>query len=113
MFHCPRCGKGALFSGPISIVDECSECKLALKAHEQGDGPAFFGIVIVGALVAIFAAIVEVKFAPPYWLHAALWVPFIIVGSLASLRWGKAMIVHMQYRLRREDFSQRHDTADQ
>lgn len=102
--NCPRCGKGKLFSGVISIVDECSECKLPLREHEQGDGPAFFGIVIVGALVAIAASVVEVKYEPSLWLHAALWVPSIVIGSLASLRYGKAMLIQMQYRVKSDDF---------
>lgn len=103
-YRCPRCHRGRIFKGLISVVDQCSECGLSLKKHEQGDGPAFFGIVIVGTLVAIFATIVEVKFAPALWLHAVIWVPFIFIGSIASLRLGKAMLIHMQFRVRNHDF---------
>lgn len=102
---CPRCGEGKLFSGLLTVSAVCSHCGLNLAEHEQGDGPAFFGILLVGALTAIGAAIVEIKYEPSFWLHAAIWGPFIIVGSLASLRFGKALLIYTQYRLRGEDFS--------
>lgn len=104
MLRCPRCHRGRLFSGVISIVGECASCHLPLKEHEQGDGPAFFGILIIGALVAIFATIVEIKYAPSFWLHAALWIPLIVIGSLASIRYGKALLIHLQYRVKPWDF---------
>lgn len=109
IFRCPRCGKGRLYVGLLVIADACGECGLPLAGHEEGDGPAVFGILILGALAAVFATIVEIKFEPPFWVHAALWIPFIIVGSVACLRFLKAALVHAQYRLRREDFSQGQD----
>lgn len=90
----------------------CTHCGFNLKNHEQGDGPAFFGILLVGTLSGVFAAIVEVKYAPPLWLHAAIWIPFIIIGALLSIRLFKAMLVAAQYRLRSEDFGQRNDNRD-
>ncbi|MFW0777584.1 MAG: DUF983 domain-containing protein [Rickettsiales bacterium] len=105
VFRCPRCGKGALFKGGITIVDECRECQLPLREHEQGDGPAFFGIVIIGTLASIFAAIIEVKYEPDYWVHAALWIPFIVIGSLLTLRYSKALLIHMQYQVKPWEFN--------
>ncbi len=106
MLACPRCGKGRLFSGLTTVVDRCGVCALPLKEHEQGDGPAFFGIVIVGALAAVGAAILDIKLQPPYWVHAAIWLPFIIFGALFSLRIGKAMLIQMQYRVKPWDFKE-------
>jgi len=105
IFCCPRCGKGNLYRGLLTIADTCGACGLSFKNHEQGDGPAFFGIIIVGALVAIFASIVEIKYEPPFWLHAVLWIPFIAVGSVLTLRFAKAAIIALQYARRPEDFS--------
>jgi uncharacterized protein (DUF983 family) len=104
LLRCPRCGKGKLYSGLLTVAGHCSECGLPLRAHEQGDGPAFFAILIIGALAAIGAAVTEIKFAPPFWLHAVIWGPFIIGGSILSLRWLKAALIAAQYRLRKEDF---------
>lgn len=103
IFRCPKCQQGKLFAGLLSIVDECSQCKFPLKEHEQGDGPAFFGIIIVGTLAAVFAAIVDIKYEPAYWVHVALWLPFVVIGSIISLRYGKAMLIHMQYGINNGD----------
>ena len=105
--RCPRCGKGTLYRGLLTVVDRCDACGLSFAGHEIGDGPAFFGILIIGGLTAILAAMVEIRYSPPFWLHAALWGPFIAVGSVMVLRWSKAAIITMQYRLRGEDFVER------
>ena len=104
LLRCPRCHKGALFSGLLTVVDQCGACGLALREHEQGDGPAVFAILIIGTLVGVFATVVEVKFAPPYWVHAALWIPFVIVGSLIALRLLKAALISAHYKVRPQDF---------
>ncbi len=100
IMQCPRCGKGALFSGLLTIAERCGECGLAFHGREQGDGPAFLSILIVGALAGVFAAIVDVRYAPPIWVHVAVWPLFIVGTSLLSLRWLKAGLVTMQYRVR-------------
>ena len=104
LFRCPRCGKGPLFSGLVAVAPACSACGLSYSGHEQGDGPAFFGILVVGTLAGIGAALLEVFVQPNYWVHAVLWGPLIVLGGIASLRFGKAALIATQYRLRREDF---------
>lgn len=103
--RCPRCGKGKLYKNLLDVADSCSACGLSFAGHEQGDGPAFMGILIIGALTAIGAAIVEIKLAPPFWVQAAIWFPFVIIGSILSLRWLKAALIAVQYRVKGEDFS--------
>jgi len=100
LFRCPRCGKGKLYRSFFKIADCCSECGQPFYPNEQGDGAASASVLVVGALVAIFATIVEVKYEPPFWVHAALWIPFIIIGSLISNRIIKAALVHIQYKVR-------------
>jgi uncharacterized protein (DUF983 family) len=103
--RCPQCGTGKIFSGLLAMHSHCSTCGLHILAREQGDGPAFFGIVIIGALATIGAAITEIVYAPPYWLHAALWLPFILIGSVICLRFAKACLLGLQYGARPEDFN--------
>ena len=103
--RCPRCGRGKLFQSLLIIAPACTECGLSYAGREQGDGPAFFGILIVGALTGIFAAITEVKFSPPFWVHGVIWFPFVIIGSLTSLRLMKAAMIAAQYHYRKDDFS--------
>lgn len=104
IFTCPRCGKGKLFKGFISISDRCVVCGLSLGQHEQGDGPAYVAILFVGTLTGVLATIVEVKYEPSFWFHLAVWPLFILTSSLLCLRWAKAALVAAQYRVRKEDF---------
>ncbi len=53
----------------------------------------------------MFAAITEVMFEPPYWLHAAIWIPFIIISSLFGIRAMKAALIALQYKFKQEDFT--------
>jgi uncharacterized protein (DUF983 family) len=73
-------------------------CHVSLKEHEQGDGPAFFAICAAGGIVTALAGWVEFKYEPPYWVHAALWAPLIIILCLYFLRFFKALIIALQYR---------------
>ena len=95
--RCPRCGKGKLFDGLLEVAETCTSCGLALKARDTGDGPAVFVVLFVGALVVAAALIVEVSYQPPFWLHAVLWIPMILVLSLGLLRPLKALFYAVNY----------------
>jgi uncharacterized protein (DUF983 family) len=96
--RCPRCGKGSLFKGYLSIAPRCSECGLDFTHFDAGDGPAVFVILIVGAIVCALALYVEFTFEPPYWVHAVLWVPTILILSFTLLRLIKSLLLVLQYR---------------
>jgi uncharacterized protein (DUF983 family) len=96
--RCPRCGRGRLFTGLLSVRDACEICGLDLSAQDAGDGPAVFVILFLGFIVVALAALVEIKFSPPIWIHLVLWTPFIIVGAIAMLRPLKAGLIALQYR---------------
>jgi uncharacterized protein (DUF983 family) len=99
--RCPRCGKGRLFAGLLSVREACPVCALDLSAEDAGDGPAVFAILLLGLIVVGFAAVVEVEFSPPIWVHLALWTPLILAGAVAMLRPLKAGLIALQYRHRR------------
>ena len=65
---------------------------------DAGDGPAVFGILIVGALVCAGALWVEFTFHPPYWVHIVLWLPLITILTLAFLRLSKSALLVLQYK---------------
>jgi uncharacterized protein (DUF983 family) len=96
--RCPRCGQGRLFNGLLNVRGACEVCGLDLSAQDAGDGPAVFVILFLGFIVVGLAALVEVRFSPPIWLHLVLWTPFIIVGAIAMLRPLKAGLIALQYR---------------
>lgn len=98
--RCPVCAEGRIFSGMLEIQPVCTECGFALSEHDNGDGPAYMAILIVGALVTTLASIVEFAYMPPYWLHVVVWVPMILGLSYACLRFFRAYLIGLQYELR-------------
>lgn len=95
--RCPRCGEGRLFQGFLNVRPSCDRCGLDFNFADAGDGPAVFVILIGGAIVVFAALITEVVYRPPYWLHAALWLPLILLVTLAPLRLIKGLLIALQY----------------
>jgi uncharacterized protein (DUF983 family) len=96
--RCPRCGRGRLFAGLLTVRPNCEVCGLDFSQQDAGDGPAVLVILFLGLIVVGLAAIVEVEFSPPVWVHLVLWTPLILVGSVAMLRPFKAGLIALQYR---------------
>jgi uncharacterized protein (DUF983 family) len=94
---CPRCGRGALFTGFLSLRPSCDACSLDYAFIDAGDGPAVFIILIAGFIVVFAALIVEVMYRPPFWLHAVLWAPLILLTTLAPLRSMKGLLIGLQF----------------
>ena len=94
---CPRCGRGKLFAGFLSLRPKCETCGLDYAFIDAGDGPAIFIIMIAGAIVVACALIVEIKYQPPLWVHAVLWVPLILVTTLWPLRAMKSLLIALQF----------------
>ncbi len=95
--RCPRCGKGKLFDGFLTLKPECDSCGLNFAFANVGDGATIFVILIAGAIVVAAALFTEVKYQPPYWVHAALWIPLILIVTLWPLRGLKSLVISLQY----------------
>jgi uncharacterized protein (DUF983 family) len=95
--RCPRCGKGKLFRGFLDLRPACEVCGLDYTFIDVGDGAAVFVILIAGAVVVTSALIVEVKYQPPFWVHAALWLPLILATTLWPLRAMKSLLIALQF----------------
>jgi uncharacterized protein (DUF983 family) len=95
--RCPRCGEGKLFDGFLSLRKACDRCGLDFGFADAGDGPAVF-VILIGGFIVVFAALItEFAYQPPYWLHAALWLPLILIVTLAPLRLIKGLLIALQY----------------
>jgi uncharacterized protein (DUF983 family) len=94
---CPSCGKGHLFQGFLTLRPACEKCGLDYGFADAGDGPAVFVILIGGAIVVGAALATEIVFQPPYWLHAALWLPLVLLVTLAPLRLIKGVLIALQF----------------
>ena len=95
---CPRCGRGRIYAGLLRFNDRCPVCDLDISAFNVGDGPAAFLTLIIGAVVVGLAMWVELSFTPPWWVHALLWPPLIILSTIASLRLTKGLLLALEYR---------------
>jgi len=101
--RCPRCGKGRLFKNVLELRDRCERCGLDYRFIDTGDGPAVFGIFILGFLICGLALYVEFTYEPAAWVHVLLWgigTPLIALGLLRFL---KALLITLQYRNKAEE----------
>jgi uncharacterized protein (DUF983 family) len=112
--RCPNCGQGHLFRAYLKVVDRCAVCGEDFHHHRADDAPAYFVILIVGHIVVPLVLVVEETFAPPYWVHFALWFPLIIVLALGLLQPVKGAIVAWQWAhfMHGFDPAARHDHPD-
>ena len=95
--RCPQCGEGPLFRGFLTLRPRCEACGLDYGFADAGDGPAIFVILLGGFIVVFAALIVEVLYQPPFWVHAALWLPLILLVTLWPLRAVKGLLIDLQY----------------
>lgn len=96
--RCPACGQGKLFRGYLTLADRCSHCGLNYGFADAGDGAIIFVILVAGFILVGGALFVEVRYAPPYWLHAILWGPLAIIVTLGLLRPFKGILIALQFK---------------
>ena len=94
---CPKCGEQTLFDGVAQFAPNCSACKLDYSTFNVGDGPAGFLTLIIGAVIVGLALWLEVSWAPPFWVHAMLWIPLTFFMVIGGLRAAKAALLFAEY----------------
>ena len=50
---------------------------------------------------------VEVRFQPPLWVHAVLWIPFVTLSTLWGLRVSKAALLYTENQRRAREVTNR------
>jgi uncharacterized protein (DUF983 family) len=101
---CPRCGRGRLFQGYLTVVERCAVCGLPLRGNDSGDGPAVFLIFILGAVAVPLVFWIDRAFDVPVWVPGLIGGAVTILLAAALLRPIKAFVLALQYRHRRGDF---------
>jgi uncharacterized protein (DUF983 family) len=95
---CPRCGRGRLFDGYLTIAKGCTHCGLSYEFADGGDGAAWFVMLFV-CVVGVGSMLgVEVAYSPPFWVHALIAIPLLVVLPLALLRPVKGMLINQQWK---------------
>ena len=95
---CPRCGRGKLFDGYLTVAPSCRTCGLSFDFADGGDGAAWFvmlfvGIVGVGSILGLEAA-----WSPPWWAHVLIAIPVLIVLPMLLLRPVKGVLLAQQWK---------------
>jgi uncharacterized protein (DUF983 family) len=106
--RCPRCAQAGLFRRYLKVWDTCPGCSEALHHHRTDDAPPYFTIVVVGHFIVGGVLSLERAFAPPTWMHLALWLPLSLVACLWLLPRVKGALVGLQWALYMHGFDPAH-----
>ena len=94
---CPRCGRGKLFSGYLTVAGACKSCGLSYAFADSGDGAAWFVMLFV-CVVGVGSIVgVEIAYSPPLWVHLFIAIPVLVVLPLLLLRPVKAFLLCQQW----------------
>jgi uncharacterized protein (DUF983 family) len=104
--RCPRCGRGKLYAGYLTLAERCAACGLDLSKADSGDGPAVFLIFILGALAVLLAYLLLFVLVLPEWLSWLILVTVILGGAVLLLRPAKAIMIALQYKNRAGGFGE-------
>ena len=102
-----------MFGAFLKVRDHCPACGEDLHHQRADDAPAYFVIVIVGHVVVPMTMAVEMAFTPPYWVHAALWIPLTLILSIGLLQPVKGAIVGWQWAHRMHGFDPQCEANDE
>ena len=94
---CPRCGKGHIFRGFLTVRDHCEICGLDYSFADPADGPAVFVQLFACVPGVIFIVMLEIMARPPLWVHIAVGIPVLILTTILPLRPIKGWLVAAQY----------------
>ena len=94
--RCPRCGKGALFRGFLTIRDRCPVCGLDYSYADPADGPAVFVQLFACLPGVIFTLMLQILADPPWWMHVLVSLPVLLVSTVLPLRPIKGWLVASQ-----------------
>lgn len=95
--RCPRCGEGPLLKGFLTVRDQCPECGLDYGFADPADGPAFFGMSLVGLVGMLAFMAFEFTVHPPIWVHLVVTFPLLAIACLGVLPPLKGWLVAEQF----------------
>lgn len=95
---CPRCGRGKLFAGYLTVAKACANCGLSFDFASGDDGAAWFVMLFVSVVGVGSILGVEVAYGPPFWVHILLGIPLLIILPMVLLRPVKGMLLCQQWK---------------
>ena len=101
--RCPRCGKGHIFTGFLTIRDRCEVCGLDYSYADPADGPAVFAQLFACVPGVIFTLMLEIMASPPLWVHLVTSLPILTITTVLPLRPIKGWLVASQFFFKAEE----------
>ncbi len=96
---CPHCGKGKLFGSYLAQNDTCPVCHEDFSAIHADDGPAWFVMLVTGAIVMPPAIYLSIHAMMPDWAVIALLLILTLVVALALLPRAKGLFIAILWRI--------------
>lgn len=97
MLRCPSCGVGKTLHKYLKVKDHCDHCGMELHHASVDDGPAYFTLMAVVALIFPLFAIIYTNYDPnPFFVALslmglstvlALWLLPRVKGMFIGLQW--------------------------
>lgn len=95
---CPRCGRGNLFDGYLTVAKSCRSCGLSFSFADAGDGAAWF-VMLFACIVGVGSILgVEVAYSPAWWVHVLIAIPALIIVPILMLRPMKGVMLCQQWK---------------
>jgi uncharacterized protein (DUF983 family) len=99
--RCPACGEGNLYRAYLKVDAICAHCGTELHHQRADDAPPYVTMLITGHVVVAALLLVERHYAPPEWVHLAIWLPVTalltlwllprVKGALIAIQWAAKM----------------------
>jgi uncharacterized protein (DUF983 family) len=100
--QCPRCSHGRLLHHYLKIVDHCSTCGEPYGHFRPDDAAPWLTILIVGHITMPIVLALEQSFELAMWVELAVYLPFIVLLTLALLPRCKGIILAVMWATKAE-----------
>jgi uncharacterized protein (DUF983 family) len=95
---CPRCGRGKLFSGYLTVAKSCANCGLSFSFADAGDGAAWF-VTLFACIFGVGGILgIEIGYSPPIWVHVLVGSVFLVLLPMLLLRPVKGLLLAQQWK---------------
>ena len=95
--RCPRCGDAHLFARFLKPMPFCPACAQNWTHQRADDFPAYISMLVTGHLLAPLIIWLELAFAPPVAVLAAIVVSLAMIMMLALLQPAKGAVIAVQW----------------
>jgi uncharacterized protein (DUF983 family) len=100
--QCPRCSHGRLLHHYLKIVDRCCACGEPYGHFRSDDAAPWLTILVVGHITMPIVLALEQSFELVMWVELAIYLPLVMLLTLALLPRCKGVILAMMWAMKAE-----------